>query len=823
MKKLILLTLSLLLVIASCKNKTKNSAATQPATSVVSDSTQALKAFAITDTLLPQSVDLQQDITPYSMQELRLLRSYPYALHGYHFMEADINAFFSNSTKWYDQLVWKLFEDPDSLSTDKFTINYDEVKLTPAEKAFVERVDKRIAELRKRQTLRQWDLTLNNPDNVVNLFQFKDIDTTVMQRLRQSNFTIVRGHNLQLFHLYEENDYRQVPNFITTDLYLQAFHIYYSYIMKSLEKQHFIPALEQICLTFYQQSMALAGKPDTETSLRDLAEFTATFFAIPYHLLTGEELTIPTTYKEAYRGEIGLIEGGVDNLSKLLPDRGAYFPYSLFKPRGHYSREPKMQAYFRAMMWLQVADLCREDEQQLQRALFQAMMLNTAKLPNGKTPLIRLYQQVATPLTFLTGTPDNLSIIDLATFLTEKYPQVRFATLLEPYFIGKITPELEELAKQRNVIHPKEELTCRDKINFLPQRYLLDNEVLQELVDVTPDANRAYPKGLDVLAALGVKSAEELLTGLYKEPENWSEYTTELQKLQKKFEGFTRKLPQSVYDSWMGSLVTLQQVDPACPSFMKTPDWGYKNLNTALASWAELKHDAVLYGEQPQAAECGGAGPPDPIVVGYVEPNFPFWDKMLDLVNDTQDVLVRNDCFSSDLRGKTEQLRNYLQFVIQVTQKEQKKEKLTEQEYRTIQYMGSSLENFTLSVLDPDLNLDDWSLVQGPDKSVAVVADIYTRNVPGCSKDGILHVGNGLANDLYVVVEIEGNLYLLRGATFSYYEFVRPLGTRLTDEEWQQMLEDGQAPPVPEWMNKIVLDPEKEPRVDERVFYSSGC
>ncbi|MCS2582582.1 DUF3160 domain-containing protein [Bacteroides sp. BFG-551] len=45
------------------------------------------------------------------------------------------------------------------------------------------------------------------------------------------------------------------------------------------------------------------------------------------------------------------------------------------------------------------------------------------------------------------------------------------------------------------------------------------------------------------------------------------------------------------------------------------------------ASWAELKHDAILYGEQPMAAECGGAGPPDPIVVGYVEPNLPFGRK----------------------------------------------------------------------------------------------------------------------------------------------------------------------------------------------------
>ena len=56
--------------------------------------------------------------------------------------------------------------------------------------------------------------------------------------------------------------------------------------------------------------------------------------------------------------------------------------------------------------------------------------------------------------------------------------------------------------------------------------------------------------------------------------------------------------------------------------------------------------------------------------------------------------------------------------------------------------------------------------MQGPDKSIAVVADIYTRNVRGCDKNGVLHVATGNANNIYVVVEIEGNLYLTRGATF---------------------------------------------------------
>lgn len=166
-------------------------------------------------------------------------------------------------------------------------------------------------------------------------------------------------------------------------------------------------------------------------------------------------------------------------------------------------------------------------------------------------------------------------------------------------------------------------------------------------------------------------------------------------------------------------------------------------------------------------------------------------------------------------------MNDYVTFLIQVTEKELRGEKLTEPEYRTLEYMGSSIEYFTLSVVDPDLHLDDWSLVQGPDKSIAIVAGIYTRNIRGCNKNGILHIATGNANNIYVVVEIEGNLYLTRGATFSYYEFVQPLGTRLTDEEWQKMLEEKKAPAVPEWMKSILI--EKEPHVNERVFYSSGC
>ncbi|WP_270489778.1 DUF3160 domain-containing protein [Bacteroides finegoldii] len=815
MKRLLLFTCILLFILCGCKNKNKNNQI-MSAVSAQTDTITNPVSSLLTDTVLPQFIDLKQDISHLSFQELRLLRSYPYAIHGYHFMEADINAFFSANTKWYNNLVNDIYWDAEE-GKGKFAESYEEVNLTPEEKAFVDRIDARMTELRQHQFIQRDSYYLGNTNNIVNLFQFKDIGKEILEKLQQNNFVITKGNNLQLFHAYEENDYRQVPNFITTDLYLQAFHMYFSYILKSLEKQHIIPTLEMLCHSFNAACIKLAEQTEDE-SLKDMAEHAATFYAIPYYLLTNKTLTVPSKYETEYQEEIEHINKQEDNFSDFLSYKDAYFPYSLFKPRGHYTREPQLQAYFKAMMWLQTACFCREQQEQLKRSIFQAAVLCTYKSID-QTPLIKLYQHIYTPLTFLMGEADNLSIFDIARIL-EKNNAIHIEDALTAGQIEKVNQALIELAKHKNNIKPQIEITCRDKINFMPQRYLSDNEVIQKLVDVNPNSQRAYPKGLDVFATFGTGTAESLLIDFYKEPNNWSEYSKELQQLKDKFK--TSKSTQlSVYELWMKSLLTMQQTDKNNPGFMQTPEWGYKNLNTALASWAELKHDAILYGEQPMAAECGGAGPPDPIVVGYVEPNLPFWRKMENILQATRLILQQNDCMTDDLKGKTDQLNDYVTFLIQVTEKELRGEKLTEPEYRTLEYMGSSIEYFTLSVVDPDLHLDDWSLVQGPDKSIAIVADIYTRNIRGCNKNGILHIATGNANNIYVVVEIEGNLYLTRGATFSYYEFVQPLGTRLTDEEWQKMLEEKKAPAVPEWMKSILI--EKEPHVNERVFYSSGC
>jgi hypothetical protein len=132
------------------------------------------------------------------------------------------------------------------------------------------------------------------------------------------------------------------------------------------------------------------------------------------------------------------------------------------------------------------------------------------------------------------------------------------------------------------------------------------------------------------------------------------------------------------------------------------------------------------------------------------------------------------------------------------------------------------MEWFTLSVLDPSLEyIDSWSNVKGADRSVAVVADIYTRNIMGCDKQGILYEATGSPNKIFVLVECNGHIYLATGATFSYYEFVRGMGDRLTDEQWQEMLEQKKAPAQPSWFAPLLIDEKVES--SETFLYSSGC
>ena len=327
------------------------------------------------------------------------------------------------------------------------------------------------------------------------------------------------------------------------------------------------------------------------------------------------------------------------------------------------------------------------------------------------------------------------------------------------------------------------------------------------------------------MAVMGLPGAERILIDELKETQRWAGFPKALTTARKK--AATTQWEACVANQWMYTLQSLGDTAQSLPYFMQSPQWQKKNLNTALASWAELKHDAILYAKQPMLAECGDGGPEPPVVKGYVEPNVKFWEKAIALVTRMDKVLTTYNLQTEKAKAVYERIKEMAEFCRDISKKELNGGKITDEEYNQIEIIGSTVENISLELVSEDNEmLQGWSDVVSTDKKVAVVADVFTASGENVAIDNkcVLYEGVGPAYEIYVVVEIDGSLYLTRGAVLSYREFTRLLSDpRMTDEEWQEELKKSPTGGTPSWMNEIIAPVKGMSADDEETFYSSGC
>ena len=782
---------------------------------------------------LNQKIDLNMDISQLSIAELRVLRNAFAARQGYCFMSADLRGLYS-TTSWYDKVMEDRFwaesgydEEGNTVSRQVAPISY-----TKEEQAFMARLKAREDEL-KGQNFNTTGSDIVNTANIINPFQLSREEPQLMETLGRNGFAIVPADHLQLFHVYENNDYHQFPSFVTTDLYLQAFHMYFDCILREVEQQKFIPTLIDLTDRLYKEMNRMASTTKN-ADVKAAAQYDAAYFAVAQALLTGKplvKLQHPTMANPAGKGTVDLQALAEQEVKNVLACENEFsefleytadkempkFVYSLFRPRGHYTRNEVLKHYFSGMMWLQNVPFGTDKPQQLKRALVMAQAIGS------NAGLTELYQRVAEPLDYLMGMPDNVTILQV-------YEQIKKTgsnltdIIASKQLTDRVRKDVEEVAKKQTRIVPKFLTTSRYKINLMPQRYMPDSEVLQEMVDYeNMPTQRATPKGLDVLAAIGMGSAERLLLKELNEAGRWDKYTENLSRMKDRM--LEVDWQANVANQWIHSLRSLPLSGGNQPYFMQTVQWEKKCLNAALASWAELKHDAILYAKQPFGAECGGYGVPEPTVKGYVEPNVNYWSVAISLIDNTVGVLQKYDLMTEKITSATESLRDKAEFLLNISEKELSGKRLTDEEYGQIECIGAAFENITLDLIrEPDQWLMGWDDVQGADKKMAVVADVYTANSSNNPNQSIVYEAVGPAHEIYVVVEMEGYLWLTRGAVFSYREFEEDLDVpRLTDEEWHQQLETNPTKGIPSWMEEIIVPMDSKNLDNEYIFYSSGC
>jgi hypothetical protein len=283
-----------------------------------------------------------------------------------------------------------------------------------------------------------------------------------------------------------------------------------------------------------------------------------------------------------------------------------------------------------------------------------------------------------------------------------------------------------------------------------------------------------------VMAILGSDRAKTIL--IEQGDTDYIDYWPRFNELKAEFDALDiLDWNRNLYWGWLYSLRALiEGFDEGYPSFMRTQAWEKKELNAALASWTELRHDTILYAKQSYTPVETSIPPSVP---GYVEPVPEFYGRLLALTQMTRQGLSDLDALSAQAAARLTSLESILSRLIEIANKELTNQTLSESDYEYIRQFAQTLE---------------WAVIGVEEKGLVttLVADVHTHTAEG----KVLEEAVGYV-DLIIVAcpSPDGSIFLAAGPVLSYYEFKHPMSDRLTDEAWQNLLDSPNRPERPKW------------------------
>jgi hypothetical protein len=349
-------------------------------------------------------------------------------------------------------------------------------------------------------------------------------------------------------------------------------------------------------------------------------------------------------------------------------------------------------------------------------------------------------------------------------------------------------------------------------LRFMGQRFIPDSYLFDQLTYAHVE-DRFLPKALDVMALLGSDRAYALLDAMGETA--YPGYLEQMAKLQ----AYIAQQPpeawaQNLYWNWLYSLMPLlHPKGEGYPFFMTHPAWEVKELNAALGSWTELRHDTILYAKQ--SASDTGYPPEFYAMVGYVEPNPELYSRLYSLTAYTREGLDRLGLLPEETQVRLDGFAGLLWTLKAIAEKELTGVPLSPDDHRLLSRFGFTLRDL-LTVPGEPVGVPE-------DDPMPVVADVHTDpNSATCLEEGV-----GYPLRLVVAVPVGGRVYLAEGAAFAYYEFVQPIADRLTDEQWREMLKSAAPPEPPAWTQAMrdsapLFNPSPGPFYPGKQFVDCG-
>ncbi len=161
-------------------------------------------------------------------------------------------------------------------------------------------------------------------------------------KLAVQGFVVVPERFRLFHHAYDEQYYEGTPVYVTTDAAYHAWHQVFDKTLRDVETRRLSPALakllEGMLADARAQHRALAG-----SSLEDDAARVVDLLAVAAAELGAKSGKL----SRRARAERALIDA--HDQSTNSPILGTETDYSLFTPRGHYTRSAALKRYFKAM------------------------------------------------------------------------------------------------------------------------------------------------------------------------------------------------------------------------------------------------------------------------------------------------------------------------------------------------------------------------------------------------------------------------------------------------------------------------------------------
>lgn len=625
--------------------------------------------------------------------------------------------------------------------------------------------------------------------NLFNAGQYEGFTKEQIRAIYEDGFVIMEPSYsaLKLHHLYEWPMYKESPVFITVDSALHLYHLYYDKSLKCVESALLYHKLELLSRNLLLESIKAYENPDNFELKEDL-KFVTAYFLTGCRILGSDSvgINIPEEIASLTERETELIDEASDFFKS--PVMGTDIDYSQFVVRGHYTGNEKLEKYFKAMMWyglcgFPVLDETKDEPVLNIESLTRGMLITCLALKNEEN--FKAYENIYSITSLYTGISDDLGIIEFRDLITNVYGQNPNLKLLkDSSFHPKLLEEALKLPEPK--IKPKTtavNVPVGRQFRFMGQRYSFDAEVMQNLME---PIDRPVPSGLDVVASFGSMRAEELLDTYYSPKEKWDKYEENLNEMREINQSLTDdEWKADLYKGWLWSIkssaASFEDAE-GMPQFMRNSKWTDKNIHTALGSYAELKHDSVLYMKQP-VAEMGGGGDIR-IPYNYVEPNVEVYAKLKWLAENTMEQLKARNMLDATNANVLESIIEMQKTLMNVSVKELTNQNITEEENQVLYWYGGKID-YIIQNLNSELMNEGIDI--SSDITSALIADVATIAPNNYYPKGTyLEIGNGLPLEIYVVCETNGKLYLAKGALFNYYEFLSD--KRLTDEEWHSVI-----------------------------------